>query len=241
MIWVEDADGRYSLGMPLVSIVLLVVVLAATYAPATECSIEPGWPEDERSVACKVHPGLPAVRFRLLRRDGDMDRVEVYFRGHTEPDQVLDAHQKERPYGADGGFELLDMNFDGYRDVRVLVDPTSRVYEMWLFDPARQRFVYDRPLSIESPQFVDAERRELWSVGCGGNACTVRGVRRYRYAGGKLVTVREFTQTYETDRYVREIKTRKGGKLVLSQRCVLDAEQLDTGAREPVDPDCPKR
>ncbi|KQP20003.1 hypothetical protein [Pseudorhodoferax sp. Leaf267] len=84
--------------------------------------------------------------------------------------------------------EVLDMNFDGAPDLRVIdvrpAGPNVR-YVNWLFDPAGQRFVRSAALDeLPAPAF-DAARREVLSSWRDG--ATQYGRDTYAFRGGELV------------------------------------------------------
>lgn len=227
--------------MLLISVLALGVVGGVLVPPshAVEVAASTFVPVDDRPV--EIGRELPQFRFGAIRDSaGNIAQIEVYVAGTAKAAQVLIGAGPDDAFGRD--LELGDMNFDGYRDLRLAVSYTS--WKVWLFNPRSRRFVFDSPLSLASPKFVDAARRELVEVGSGGDGGAVRGVTRYRFVKGRLTVVRSFAQVAgpESGTYHREVRERRGNKLVVTQRCLLRVQDLEREASDAImDPACPKQ
>ncbi len=93
--------------------------------------------------------------------------------------------------------EVLDLNFDGTPDLRVIdVRPAGPnvSYINWLFDPASQRFVRSEALDeLVAPEF-DAARRQVRSSWRDG--ATRYGSESYTFRDGQLVPLTREVKVY---------------------------------------------
>lgn len=172
--------------------------------PAESAAKSPAAPATHGvTVRHSIHPSLPELSF-ALRSEQDasgmlrVSAIEVRSGHATEPVQVIDGIDAEAAASAGTApLEVLDMNFDGYLDLRIVqfrsAGPNTP-YLNWLFDPASGRFVESRALNeLVSPRF-DANRREIRSEWRDGP--TRYGMDVYAYESGRLVPVRKEERAY---------------------------------------------
>jgi hypothetical protein len=154
----------------------------------------------------RIHPNLPEFAFTLV---GDrstetsetlhVKRIEIRRGAATEPFQVIEGLDTVTPLSTGTpGLAVLDMNFDGYGDIRLVeFQPAGPnvPYLNWLFDPTSGRFVENRALNaITSPQFdpVTREIRSNWRDGA-----TRYGTDIYVFRDGAPVLVRKESKDYK--------------------------------------------
>lgn len=164
----------------------------------------------------RIHPSLPAFEFTLVGEPTGgpsasirVERIEIRRDSAAEPVQVIDGLATDTPMTADGPpLEVLDMNFDGYKDIRLVefrsAGPNT-AYLHWLFDPPSGRFLENPGLNdIPSAQF-DAERREVrsdWRDGAARYGSSI-----FVFAEGRPVLVRKEEKTYQAPgTYLFEVK-----------------------------------
>ena len=95
------------------------------------------------------------------------------------------------------GLELVDLNFDGYADLRMMEAPSAgpnTSYMNWLFDPVSERFVPIPALDQLPGLKVVASARELRSEWRDGPS--MYGTDVYVFRDGKLVPIRRERRTY---------------------------------------------
>jgi hypothetical protein len=127
------------------------------------------------TIRYRIHPSLPEFAFSLIgdrptESSGEfavVKRIEIRHATAAEPFQVIDGLDIETPSTAGmPQIDLLDMNFDGYDDMRMVefrAAGPNAPYLTWLFDPRSVRFAESRELNaIPSPRF-DSDRREIHS------------------------------------------------------------------------------
>jgi hypothetical protein len=121
--------------------------------------------------------------------------IEVNREGRRRPPQVIEVYTHAN--GGIDSFSTLDVNFDGYLDLRVMDDFGGKwqSYRYWVFDPARGRFVKDalaRDLEqLTSAQMeVDAKARRIHLQNFHGHCFPVR--RDYVVRGGRLRLIEEW-------------------------------------------------
>src|SRR5262249_51403739 len=154
----------------------------------------------------RIHPNLPEFTFTLV---GDrstessetlhVKRIEIRRGAATEPFQVIEGLDTVTPLSTGTpGLAVLDMNFDGYGDIRLVESQPAGPnipYLNWLFDPTSGRFVENRALNaITSPQFDPATReiRSNWRDGA-----TRYGTDVYVFSEGGPVLVRKESKEYK--------------------------------------------
>lgn len=121
----------------------------------------------------RVNPGLAQfffdLRWHLDPESGErvVTGISIRQEGRAEPFQViasLDARTATQIDNA--GFELIDMDFDGYLDMRLIAGGTAGpnvLYRHWLWLVQEERFMESPALDeIVSPEF-DSETREIFS------------------------------------------------------------------------------
>lgn len=168
-----------------------------------------------------IHPDLPGFSFTLVGQPVDqaaeiilVTKIEIRRSGELEPVQVIEDLETETPVTEhSGGFEVVDMNFDGYGDIRIVEfqPPGPNVpYLNWLFDPTSERFVGSPELNkISSPRF-DAETRRIRSEWRDGAARY--GTDIYEVIEGRPVLTRKELREYsEPGVYERTVSQRLDG------------------------------
>jgi len=138
---------------------------------------------DVRLIGERDAPDLLRVQRLEIRRADDSE--------HAPPLQSIEGLATETPSTPDApGLEVLDMNFDGHPDLRLIefrpAGP-NMPYLNWLYDPAQSRFVASPALdALPSAAFLPdtGEVRVPWRDGA-----TRSGVDVYRWQGGQLVRV----------------------------------------------------
>jgi len=151
-----------------------------------------------------INPALPLFEFRLVGHIDNasgvhvLDRIEVSREGETKPFQTISPVNSSLPNSvANYGFEVTDLNFDGYLDLRVisfLPAGPNTPYKNWLWSVSKGKFVASPALDkITSPQF-DAEAQEITSHW--RSSAAEQGTDVYAYDGDALVLVHRETDTY---------------------------------------------
>lgn len=167
---------------------------------------------------------LHDIRFVVSRRPGAhgadcrVEAVDLYPKGRPERRQHLVLADMAVPCPMpDGQFpavELLDLDFDGRPDLRIMraaADLSHPTHRYWLFDPAQGGFVPCPALdSIQDPQF-DRERQLVssqWYARPG-----LRGGSTFRYVNGRPTLVSNMEKYTEGDHERWVIWGMKEGRL----------------------------
>jgi hypothetical protein len=146
----------------------------------------------------KIHPSLPEYEFIVYGKEivsggsayFSADTISVHKPGGTLLQEIVFA--ATRTYNARNfGFVLEDMNFDGYKDIRIqeLTSAGPNIpYLCWLWDNAAAQFVRNGDLEkITSPKF-DQEHKTITSFVRSSAAHHLEYT--YRYLGGVPAVVR---------------------------------------------------
>lgn len=94
-----------------------------------------------------------------------IDAISVTDRLTARPIQIIKPVESQAPMSmVANGFEFIDMNFDGYADLRLVKTMTAGAntfYSNWLWSPEKQMFLKDAALdALSSPSF-DSETQEV--------------------------------------------------------------------------------
>ncbi len=155
------------------------------------------------TVKGRIHASLPVMSFTLTEgdqphQDGllQVRSIDIRQDGQTGVLQRIDRLDTATPWTADApGFELVDMNFDGYADMRLIeLQPAGPnvPYLNWLFDPSKGSFVASPALNeLSSPQF-DARQRQIHSRW--RDSAAREGVDTHEFRDGALTPVRRETR-----------------------------------------------
>lgn len=139
---------------------------------------------DTAPILCQsqINPAYPTFDFTLVwhsdKATGErvLDRIDMRRAGDTQPFETLTGIASKLPPAiANNGFEVLDLNFDGFLDMRVMrLAPAgeSMSYQNWLWSTDEGKFVAAPGLDgIVSPKF-DADDQEIVSHMTDGGAKT---------------------------------------------------------------------
>ncbi|RKZ78167.1 MAG: hypothetical protein DRR19_26890 [Candidatus Parabeggiatoa sp. nov. 1] len=164
---------------------------------------EPKWRWTYKSA---IHPTLPEFVFKLVGEPTEpsvvkVKTIEIHRANESMPFQTLQT--SATPIFNDNavvGFELEDMNFDGYRDMRLMAFLSAGPnvpYLYWLFEPQTGQFVSNSAFAeITSPEF-DAEKKQIISHWRDGAAHY--GTDYYQVVDDKPILVRQKEEIYQND------------------------------------------
>jgi len=167
--------------------------------------ISPSTTDGKTPIVCHGHisPVLPEFYFSLswhLGAFGDrvIGKVEIRHESEVAPFQTIgDAGSRAAETIPNNGFELIDVNFDGYHDFRLIAEGTAGpnvLYRNWLWQPEEERFAANEALNeIVSPDF-DPDTQEI--VSRWRSSAAEGGVDIYNWEEGVPVLIHR-----ETDRY----------------------------------------
>lgn len=142
-------------------------------------------------------------------------RIAIRQQGTAEPFQVIgNVDSQTFPDIENNGFEVIDLNFDGYLDFRLLAQTTAGpnvLYRNWLWSPRDQRFDGNQALDeIVSPEF-DPDTQEITSRW--RSSATEGGVDIHMWEAGAPVVIHRETDRYGERGCTRTFYDRIDGKL----------------------------
>lgn len=194
-------------------------------APAAETKSDA---TQQPPIRARIHSDLPEFSFTLIGEESTdgggtlrVKKIEIRRGAANEPIQTIDGLDTSTPQTPGvAPLETVDMNFDGYLDIRLIeFQPAgpNTPYLNWLFDPATGRFVESRALNeIPAPEFDAAKRqiRSSWRAGA-----TRYGTDVYVYDQGKPVAVRKEIKEYQGPGvYTLRVWELKDGDLKVTQQ-----------------------
>lgn len=185
----------------------LPLTIALTACGSTEPPSEQVEARERPAPSEQVSPpasekSAPEFRFSIIATtDGtfaDVTQIEIRRAGVEQPIQVLDGIEA-RPPLIDGAavVEQLDMNFDGYADLRLIefvAAGGNHAYLNWLFDPSMMNFVRAPSLDAIPSASFDTNTSEIHSSWRDG--ANRYGSDTYIWQEGEPSIVRRESRTY---------------------------------------------
>ena len=165
----------------------------------------------------KINQNLNPYIFILHgdKNENFINKIEVYSKGDKLPLQIIKIIITASPYKNSKYFEAIDMNFDGYKDIRMLDwwgATGNKGYKVWLYNPTDKKFVYNKPLSELSCPSFNNKNKTIEEHSNGGHMGQIYTSRKLKFQGKKLICFES-----EKQDFVREknhfIKTKS--KLIL--------------------------
>ena len=149
-------------------------------------------------------PGKDPQVLRIQGEESSIFALWILNANKTAARQSLDAPESENSEGfsfvlpndvpsmnagALRDFFFLDVNFDGFLDIRIpeVVHPRNPLNAFWLFDPKTNEFHFNADLSILPSVGVDVAKKELRSADYDPDGAWE--ATRYRWQDGTLIEI----------------------------------------------------
>lgn len=181
----------------------------------------------------KINPKLPEMKFVLLNDSTkEITDLKIYFSKDTTLIQHFElANTYSRgiwPPQNEEYFEVIDYNFDSYRDVALLSawGPGTRTWIVWIYIPSKGKFETNKFYSdLNLPQ-IDVAKRELQLYH--NNGAEEEVISTYKFYSNKYHLIKEEKKYVEYDNgepnYIYEVWKIKNGKMRLVSRKVRLSE-----------------
>lgn len=173
------------------------------------------------TLSARIHANGPELQFTVLAdppqvADGllRVRAIEIRRGDSAQATQRIEGLATATPWSASApGLEFVDLNFDGYADMRLVeAQPAGPnvPYLNWLYEPGTGRYVANKALDAISAVTPDAQRKELRSEWRDGPARY--GVDTYIWRDGQPVLVRKEARDYQRPgAYTLTISRLEGG------------------------------
>jgi tetratricopeptide (TPR) repeat protein len=167
----------------------------------------------------RIHSTLPQYKYILYL---DKELYPRYIDVHRADDlrrvQELDVNDRDdilcESYsgGGKGRLTVVDMNFDGYQDIRLhcMAGQHNVSYLFWLFDKDAGKFVFHSDLSELLNPVPDPKTKSIISDVDEGCAGTCRTINTYKITGNKLVLLNSQSYTIEENGTMKKRNTSGG-------------------------------
>jgi hypothetical protein len=199
-----------------------------------------GVPYDARAMSsgvalqCAVREGGPELRLVIRGEHGIPTAADVHLPAHTpRPLQRLSMADNDQPaYEGSTLAEGRDLNRDGWTDLKVQTWSGSGgiSYALFMYDPARERFVQDSVLPGGGGLAPVAGRREPCVISGHKSGAGNFDDREYCWRGGRWVLVRERRQERldaSPGRFVLTVREPCDGRMVTVR---VDTSTTDAAA-----------
>jgi len=187
----------------------------------------PPYPDWRGGMVCRffINPKLPLFTFRFVAEgDNPLGKIQISEGESTKVIQTL-RYPHANPYLGAGPtdplkiLQPLDANFDGYKDLPMLLQcgaVGNCTYDFYLYDPATNRFVYNSFLSgLSEPEFDPQDKTvtSYWHISAGDG-----GHGTYQYRNGQYVLIERVESTWDREKDIITRKTYelRHGKLELT-------------------------
>lgn len=166
----------------------------------------------------KIHPSLPEYTFKIFgRKKGPFYSANkiLITKKNQQFIQKLSFDETQTPDGEKLGVVIEDMNFDGYKDLRIqqLTPAGPNIpYYYWLWDKKSSKFLRNKELEqITSPEFDYKNRVIKSSV---RNTASSYSEKSYKYINGVPTLNKEIDKDFDIDKKVwhitiKELKNHK--------------------------------
>jgi hypothetical protein len=192
-----------------------------TFLAGYSCVAPPAGSSAPILCEARISQILPPFYFEIawhrVEESGEraITRIAIRRQGEAEPFQIIsDVESSANSEIENNGFEVMDLNFDGHLDFRLLAQTTTGpnvLYRNWLWSNRDMRFVSHATLDeIVSPEF-DPDTQEITSRWRASVA--EGGVDIYAWEGGSPVLIHRETDRYEDAGCTRFFYDRIGGRL----------------------------
>lgn len=154
----------------------------------------------------KIHPSLPEYTFKVYGQKKDTlysaSKIEIYNEVKNKVQELVFS-ATSTPDGNQLGVVIEDMNFDGYKDIRIqqfLPAAANVPYYYWLWDKDSSRFIKNNDLEkITSPVF-DSQSKLIKST-VKENAGTYYDYE-YKYIDDTLTLIKETERIADLEKNV---------------------------------------
>ncbi len=143
----------------------------------------------------KVHPRLPAYKLRLYRDKNDfplsidiLNSVDNKVLQTIKINSSKDAQFQCDAYVGDHALEMIDMNFDGYQDLRLYCRMGLHEAEhlFWLYDLRSNKLIFSPALSELGEPTPRPDTKTIITDVHNGCAGLCRYISTYKWVGNKL-------------------------------------------------------
>jgi len=130
----------------------------------------------------------------------------------------MDVNMEEQPYRGAVYFQIEDVNFDGYKDIKLLNwwGVTGNVnFSFWRFDNNNGKFIYDAELSDLTSPIFNPKTKLITTYETGGMAGMIHTGRKYKYQDNKLLLIEEENQIWieNEKQFLKTIRIMKNGAM----------------------------
>ena len=201
------------------------VILLILFASHNLQAGQGGWIDDCQPCKFSISPDKkPYIfTFNLGIEGGDsvfIKSISVASPANKKPAQVLPIDfMTPTIKGEQFYFEVIDINFDGFNDLLLIVamGSANSYAKYWLYNPASKQFDY----LDEFPIFkIDETTRSLSTYERGGHGGMIYERKFYKFVNKKLVVVRAEKQEWVEDKkiYLNTVKILKNDVLTFLKK-----------------------
>gem|GEM_PF-3403718 len=171
-----------------------------------------------KEIRAKIHNDSDKFTFRLIgdNKENKINKIQVITPSGVV--QTIEPEMEETPPKGSKYFILEDLDFDGYKDLKILSmwGATGNLfYKCWLYDPKEAKFIFDEALSDMGNPLPHPESKTLTTRSTGGMAGCIFIEETYIYKDGKPVVIETIDQDYDQndEQLVRTVRKRIHGEL----------------------------
>jgi len=181
----------------------------------------------------KVGKGLPEYSFKLYG-DPDIKIAKRLVISDTTTKKLIqelslenDDGEMESPPG-DDFFSFTDINFDGYKDISLLVwwgATGNSNWSFWLFDPKTRKFAYSKDFEGLGTFTLDPKTRQILTHSNGGHAGMIHYDEIYEVRDNKPILIQRVDQDYDDKKgyYVEVTSKQINGSMKETSRKIIPA------------------
>jgi hypothetical protein len=191
----------------------------------------------------RVHPTYPIYQFHLVAYYSDCYKLYILNLKANQQIQIIEDQTQtdffeDNKYEFKKAIEFIDINFDGYLDIKVFEaeNQFNISYRLWIFDPNLNKFIFDEPLTrlVGGNLNIDVDSKTIKTGGTGGCVGMCYEWDTYQFNSKKLILIeREKQERFDTPdngsyTFVRTLEKLIDGKLKIVKKVSGSIDQVDT-------------
>lgn len=179
----------------------------------------------------QIHENLKPHTFRLHgnKVSNTIEKIEIFLEGQKIPFQEIHNESWWLLSQSEKYFEVIDMNFDGYKDIKLLDwhgGTGNGGYKVWLYEPSKKEFIlHEEFRDLSNPICNDADQTISTHFN-GGHAGRIYGDGLWMFKNGKIIRLELELQDYvmEKNHYIKVKSKLIDGKMQEISREIIKME-----------------
>lgn len=166
------------------------------------------------SISDKINPSLPQYLFKIYGQKEEgiyiINKIKISRNDNNSLIQEILVSQARTWDSEKFGVYIEDINFDGYKDIRVQADTPAGAnvpYYYWLWDNNKSKYIQNKDLEVVTSPTINPVNKEIVSNNRGSAAEYTQS--EYKFINEKLTLIKEIEQVADPDKNVWHITVKE--------------------------------